>query len=104
MLFLISRESVCGDLEIVDLNAAETRNLIIDVAVVRKPHDKWGEVPVVFAARNDDALTEENVVDMCRGRIASYKLPKEVHFVEMDDLPRSTSGKIQRHILEERLK
>ncbi len=77
---------------------------IIDVAVVRKPHDKWGEVPVVFAARNDDALTEEDVVDMCRGRIASYKLPKEVHFVEMDDLPRSTSGKIQRHILEERLK
>ena len=77
---------------------------IIDVAVVRKPHEKWGEVPVVFAARNDDSLTSEDVIGMCRGRIASYKLPKEVHFIGMDDLPRSTSGKIQRHILEDLLK
>ena len=40
---------------------------------------------------------------MCRGKIANYKLPKEVHFVAMKDLPRSTSGKIQRHVLEARL-
>ncbi len=77
---------------------------ILDVAVVRKSHEKWGEVPVVFAARSDHALTPEDVIGMCRGRIANYKLPKEVHFIEMDDLPRSTSGKIQRHILEERLR
>ena len=77
---------------------------ILDVAVVRKSHEKWGEVPVVFAARSDQALTPEDVIGMCRGRIANYKLPKEVHFIEMDDLPRSTSGKIQRHILEERLR
>ena len=77
---------------------------ILDVAVVRKSHEKWGEVPVVFAARSDQALTQEDVIGMCRGRIANYKLPKEVHFIEMDDLPRSTSGKIQRHILEERLR
>ncbi len=77
---------------------------ILDVAVVRKPHEKWGEVPVVFAARSDQALTTEDVIGMCRGRIANYKLPKEVYFIEMDDLPRSTSGKIQRHILEERFK
>ena len=77
---------------------------ILDVAVVRKSHEKWGEVPVVFAARSDQALMPEDVIGMCRGRIANYKLPKEVHFVEMDDLPRSTSGKIQRHILEERLR
>ena len=76
---------------------------IADAAVVRKPDDRWGEVPVAFAARTDDALTAEDVIAMCRGKIANYKLPKEVHFVAMEDLPRSTSGKIQRHVLEERL-
>ena len=76
---------------------------IADAAVVRKPDARWGEVPVVFAARTDEAMTEEDVIAMCRGRIANYKLPKEVHFVAMEDLPRSTSGKIQRHVLEARL-
>ena len=76
---------------------------IADAAVVRKPDARWGEVPVAFAARTDDALTEDDVIAMCRGKIANYKLPKEVHFVAMEDLPRSTSGKIQRHVLEARL-
>ena len=77
---------------------------IADAAVVRKPDARWGEVPVVFAAWTDDAVTEDDVIAMCRGKIASYKLPKEVHFVAMEDLPRSTSGKIQRHVLEARLR
>ena len=77
---------------------------IADAAVVRKPDARWGEVPVVFAAHTDDALTEDDVIAMCRGKIANYKLPKEVHFVAMEDLPRSTSGKIQRHVLEVRLR
>ena len=76
---------------------------IADAAVVRKPDARRGEAPVVFAARTDEALTVEDVIAACRGRIASYKLPKEVHFVAMEDLPRSTSGKIQRHVLEARL-
>ena len=76
---------------------------IADAAVVRKKDARWGEVPVVFAARTDEALTGDEVIGMCRGKIASYKLPKEVHFVAMEALPRSTSGKIQRHVLEARL-
>jgi acyl-CoA synthetase (AMP-forming)/AMP-acid ligase II len=40
---------------------------------------------------------------MCRGRIANYKLPKEVRFVAEAELPRSTTGKIKRHELEARL-
>ena len=76
---------------------------IADAAVVRKKDARWGEVPVVFAARTDEALTGDEVIGMCRGKIASYKLPKEVHFVAMEELPRSTSGKIQRHVLEARL-
>ena len=72
--------------------------------MVQKKDERRGEeVPVVFAARTDEALTGEDVIGMCRGKIANYKLPKEVHFVAMEDLPRSTSGKIQRHVLEARL-
>ena len=40
---------------------------------------------------------------MYRGWIANYKLPKEMHFVTMENPPQSTSGKIQRHVLRERL-
>ncbi len=76
---------------------------ILDVAVVRRPDPRWGEVPVAFAVRTDETMTADAVLGLCRGRIANYKLPKEVHFVASEDLPRSTSGKIQRHILEERL-
>ena len=71
--------------------------------MVRKTDERWGEVPVAFPARTAEALTGEDVIGMCRGRIASYKLPKEVHFVAMEELPLSTSGKIQRHLLEARL-
>ena len=76
---------------------------IIDVAVVRKPDDRWGEVPVAFVACNDETLIPEDVIGMCRGRIAGYKLPKEVHFVAPDDLPRTLTGKIRRQVLEDRL-
>jgi fatty-acyl-CoA synthase len=46
----------------------------------------------------------EDVVDLCRGQIAKYKLPREVHFVAEEEMPRSTSGKVIRQQLEERLK
>ncbi len=76
---------------------------ISDAAVVRRPDARWGEVPVVFAARTDEALTADDVIGACKGKLASYKLPKAVHFIDFDDFPRSTTGKIQRHELEARL-
>lgn len=77
---------------------------IADAAVVRKPDEKWGEVPVVFAARRDNALTADDLLAVCADKLARYKLPKEIHFIAFDDFPRSTTGKIQRHELEARLK
>lgn len=77
---------------------------VADAAVVRKSDERWGEVPVVFAARRDNSLNAEDLIAACKGKLASYKLPKEVHFIELDDFPRSTSGKIQRHELEARLR
>ncbi len=71
-----------------------------EAVVVRKPDARWGEVPVAFVVRKDESLTEADVMACCEGKIARYKLPKEIRFVEDADLPRSTTGKIKRHELE----
>jgi fatty-acyl-CoA synthase len=76
---------------------------VADAVVVRRPDARWGEVPVAFVVRAEARLTEADVLGVCRGRIAGYKMPKSVVFVGAADLPRSTSGKIQRHLLEQRL-
>ncbi len=77
---------------------------VVDAAVVRRPDARWGEVPVAFVVCADPALDEAAVLAACRGRIAGYKLPKAVIFVADSELPRSTSGKVQRQLLEERLR
>ena len=76
---------------------------VIDAAVVRRPDAKWGEVPIAFVARRDDALTDADLYVRCRAELAGYKQPKGIHFIAMEDFPRSASGKIQRHELEKRL-
>lgn len=73
---------------------------IREAVVVRRPDAKWGEVPVAFVTKGDDALSADDVVAHCRGKIASYKLPKQVVFIEYDAFPRSTTGKVKRHELE----
>ena len=70
-----------------------------DVAVVRKQDDRWGEIPVAAVAINAD-VTSEDLLNACRQELAGYKQPKEIRFVDYNDLPRSTSGKIQRHEVE----
>ena len=73
---------------------------VAEAVVVRTPDPRWGEVPCAFVVRRDPALNAEDVEALCRARLASYKRPRLVRFVAMEDLPRSTTGKIQRHALE----
>ena len=80
-----------------------TSERIAEVAVVRKPDSKWGEVPAAFVVRRDPSLTEEDVVAMCRSAIAGYKIPKDVRFVDAAAIPRSETGKVKRHELEKLL-
>ena len=75
-----------------------------DAVVVRKPDDRWGEVPVAVVARNDDQLTADDLTARCRANLAGYKRPKEIRFVAFEELPRSATGKIQRHEIEAWLK
>jgi acyl-CoA synthetase (AMP-forming)/AMP-acid ligase II len=77
---------------------------ISEAVVVRKPDPKWGETPVAFVVRLDPSLTAEEAIASCRGKIAGYKVPKDIRFVEDAALPRSTTGKIKRHELEEKLR
>lgn len=76
---------------------------IDEAAVVRKKDSQWGEIVAVFIARNTDDLTEDNIEKICRARLASYKRPREVHFIPIEGFPRSISGKIIRESLERRL-
>lgn len=76
---------------------------VVEAICVRAPDEKWGEVPVLFVVAESDSLTEEEVLNACRSDLSSYKCPKRVIFVVDADLPRSTTGKIQRHELEARL-
>ena len=76
---------------------------VTEAAVVRKTDKKWGEIPVVFAARSDESLTADDLIETCRGKLASYKLPKDIYFIDFNDFPRSSTGKILRNELEKRL-
>ncbi len=77
---------------------------VADAAVVRRPDDRWGEVPVAFVARHDPTLGADALHARCRAELAGYKQPKEIRFIALSAFPRSASGKIQRHELEARLR
>jgi fatty-acyl-CoA synthase len=66
---------------------------IVEAAVVGIADERWGEVGrAVIAIREGHDLTASEVVEWCRSRLASYKVPREVVFV--DALPRSAMNKI----------
>jgi len=66
-------------------------------AVVAQPDEKWGEVPCAFVElRPGMSATEAEIIAHCRGIMASFKAPKRVVFTE---LPKTSTGKIQKHIL-----
>jgi fatty-acyl-CoA synthase len=63
-------------------------------AVVAKPDEKWGEVPCAFLELKEGAhATEDEIIAFARQRLAGFKTPKHVVFVE---LPKTSTGKIQK--------
>jgi malonyl-CoA/methylmalonyl-CoA synthetase len=76
---------------------------VVESAVVGVPHPDFGEaVNAVVVKQKDAALDEPAVIAHVKSRIAGYKVPKRVVFV--DDLPRNAMGKVQKNALRDRLK
>jgi fatty-acyl-CoA synthase len=71
-------------------------------AVVAKPDEKWGEVPCAFVElKPGKSATAEEIVEWCRQGLAKFKVPKQVVFTE---LPKTSTGKIQKFKLRETAK
>jgi len=71
-------------------------------AVVAMPDDKWGESPCAFVQLNcENAASEAELNQWCRDNMASYKLPRKYIF---EDIPKTSTGKVQKFILRERVK
>ena len=77
---------------------------IKDVAVIGLQHDKWGEaVHAVVVLHHGQTLSEAELIDWCRGRMAGYKRPQTIRFVADSDLPRTATGKILHRILRDQM-
>ena len=72
------------------------------VAVVAMPDEKWGETPCAFVQlKKASHASEEELSQWCRDHMASFKLPRQFYF---EDIPKTSTGKIQKFILREQVK
>jgi len=76
---------------------------VMFAAVVARPDEKWGETPCAFIEKKTgyDAVTDAELIAYCRDRMAHYKAPRHVVFTE---LPKTSTGKIQKFKLREMAK
>lgn len=72
---------------------------VMEVAVIGIPDEKWGEVPKAFVTlKAGSTVAPDELIQFCRDRIAHFKCPKSVVFT---DLPKTSTGKIQKFVLRE---
>ena len=69
-----------------------------DIAVVGYPDERLVEVPVAFVVRSND-VEAEDLIERCRGKTASFKLPRHIIFI--NEMPATPSGKIRKVELRE---
>jgi fatty-acyl-CoA synthase len=92
-----------------NISSVEVENILAKhpavslIAVVAKPHEKWGETPCAFVElkRGYEKTTEAELIDFCRENMAGFKRPKNIIFCE---LPKTSTGKIQKFELRKRAK
>jgi fatty-acyl-CoA synthase len=85
--------------------AVEIENLLLthpavaDCAVIGLPDDKWGEMVTAVCVKAKEAkVSEEDIIAFCKGKIAGFKAPKRVIWME-GALPRTPTGKVTKYIL-----
>ncbi|WP_412520791.1 AMP-binding protein [Actinomadura madurae] len=75
---------------------------VAEAAVFGRPDERWGEaVTAAIRLRSEASLTATDVLGFIEGRLAGYKRPSQIHFV--DDMPRTASMKIKKHELRSQL-
>jgi len=91
-----------------NISSVEVENVIAKhdavslVAVVAKPDEKWGETPCAFVELiAEKKISEDEIISFCKENMAGFKRPKNVIF---GDLPKTSTGKIQKFELRERAK
>ena len=66
---------------------------VADAALIGQPDEKWGEIGLVIVALKPEArVSDDDMLEFCRGRLAKYKIPKRVEFIQ--SLPYSPYGKV----------
>ncbi len=84
---------------------AEIENVILthpdvaEVAVIGQPSEKWGESPFAVIVRKSDSLAESDLLAYCNGKLARFKLPRGVAFIDL--IPRNANGKVLKRVLRE---
>jgi fatty-acyl-CoA synthase len=75
---------------------------VLEAAVVARPDDKWGESPCAFVTlKESKSATAEELIGHCRALLAGFKIPKTIVF---GPLPKTSTGKIQKHVLRDQAK
>ncbi len=72
---------------------------VLESACIGIQDEKSGEAPKLFVVKNDDSITSDDIISFCRQTMAAYKVPKQIVFI--DELPKSTVGKLLRRELRE---
>jgi fatty-acyl-CoA synthase len=81
-------------------NAVMSHPKIIEAAVIGLPHPKWDERPVVYAVPRPEfkgEVTQEEVIDFLKDKVAKWWLPDEVRFI--DEVPKTSVGKFDKKVL-----
>jgi len=65
-----------------------------EAAIIGVKDEKWGEIVTAFIVANSLDVTKEDILKHCKGRLAQYKLPKQIHFIK--ELPKTDIGKIDK--------
>jgi fatty-acyl-CoA synthase len=83
-------------------HALASHPAVLEAAVVAAADEKWGEVPVAFVALRDGVpASAAELTDHVRAQLARFKAPKRIVF---GPLPKTSTGKVQKNLLRERLK
>ncbi len=73
---------------------------VTDAALIGVPDPEWGLQPrAIIVLKEDETATAEEIIDFCRDKLSGFKRPRSVIFI--DELPRTSTGKVQRKVLRE---